>query len=179
VLDRAESMGSLSRERALALGVVGAPARGARIPRDLRKDRPYAFYPAVDFKLVLADTGDVLARAKVMVEEVREAVAIACQVLEGIPPGATRIAVTPAAGRVALGWAESAHGDSATWVRLGEGGRVERWRVRSAAYLNWPALAVAMTTPIPDGTGRAPGNLVSDFPLVAGSFGLCVGCVDR
>jgi Ni,Fe-hydrogenase III large subunit len=48
------------------------------------------------------------------------------------------------------------------------GDRLERLRLRTGSYANWPSVAYA-----------AADNLLPDFPLVNKSFELCYACVDR
>ena len=48
------------------------------------------------------------------------------------------------------------------------GTRIERLRLRTGSYANWPTLAAA-----------AAGNLLPDFPLINKSFELCYACADR
>ncbi len=177
-VDRADGLGTVPRARALDLGLVGVAARACRIPRDARKDRPYAHYGEVDFKLSLSDRGDVVGRSRVRIDELREAVAIACQCIDGLPEGPLAVEVpAPAPGAVAHGWAESARGETVTWVAFGSDGRLARWRVRSASYFNWAALPAALADAAD--TSSAVGALASDLPLVRRSLGLCTACVDR
>jgi Ni,Fe-hydrogenase III large subunit len=53
-------------------------------------------------------------------------------------------------------------------VRTDGAGRIERYRIRSASFANWPVVALAV-----------PGNMVPDFPLINKSFELCYACLDR
>ncbi|MGZ4439512.1 MAG: NADH-quinone oxidoreductase subunit D-related protein, partial [Gaiellaceae bacterium] len=48
------------------------------------------------------------------------------------------------------------------------GGRLERLRLRTGSYANWPVVAFA-----------AADNLLPDFPLINKSFELCYACADR
>ena len=48
------------------------------------------------------------------------------------------------------------------------GDRLERVRLRTGSYANWPSVAFA-----------AVDNLLPDFPLINKSFELCYACVDR
>ena len=49
-----------------------------------------------------------------------------------------------------------------------DAGRVERLRLRTGSYANWPVVAHA-----------AADNLLPDFPLINKSFELCYACTDR
>ena len=46
------------------------------------------------------------------------------------------------------------------------GNRVDRLRLRTGSYANWPAVAHV-------------DNLLPDFPLINKSFELCYACADR
>ena len=74
----------------------------------------------------------------------------------------------PAIGASELGAAEGPRGASWIWLRVGADGTIDRLRLRSASFANWPVVAAA-----------APGNLVPDFPLINKSFELCYACTDR
>ena len=63
---------------------------------------------------------------------------------------------------------ESPRGENLHWVRTAADGTIDRYRVRSACYPNWPVVAAAV-----------PGNMVPDFPLINKSFELCYACLDR
>ena len=83
-------------------------------------------------------------------------------------PISTPLERTPAAGESELGAVEGPRGASWVWLRAGADGTIDRLRLRSASFANWPVVAAA-----------APGNLVPDFPLINKSFELCYACVDR
>ena len=78
------------------------------------------------------------------------------------------LAAMPGAGDSALGAAEGPRGASWIWLRAGADGTIDRLRLRSASFANWPVVAAAV-----------PGNLVPDFPLINKSFELCYACTDR
>jgi NADH-quinone oxidoreductase subunit D len=85
-LKRTKGVGVLSREETLAMGLVGPIARAVGIPYDVRRAFPYLKYDAVDFVVPTATEGDVFARYTVKLEEMRQSVKIARQVLERITP---------------------------------------------------------------------------------------------
>jgi Ni,Fe-hydrogenase III large subunit/Ni,Fe-hydrogenase III component G len=169
VMDRLLGAGSLAREVAADLGVVGPAARASGIPRDVRRDHPYASYRDLDFRVPAREAGDALARFQVHVDEMHESLTLIEQMLLRLPGGplAQHLGGLPA-GRWGLGLVESPRGRLAHWVRAGGGGVLEAWRVRSASHADWPAVAIAVL-----------GNIVPDFPLVNKSFNLCYACVDR
>jgi NADH-quinone oxidoreductase subunit D len=70
---RTVGIGTVSAERAIALGFTGAMLRGSGVPWDLRKKQPYAVYDRMDFDIPVGVTGDCYDRYLVRVEEMRQA----------------------------------------------------------------------------------------------------------
>jgi NADH-quinone oxidoreductase subunit D len=83
---RTEGVGVITREDALQWGLVGPIARAAGLDYDVRRYFPYLGYETYDFKVPTATEGDVYARYRVRVAEMRESVKIARQALERISP---------------------------------------------------------------------------------------------
>jgi NADH-quinone oxidoreductase subunit D len=99
-LDRTRGVGALTREEAIAWSWTGPMARASGIARDIRKDEPYLCFadnwdghgsPAVDFKVPIMTTGDVLARYLVRLEEMKQACHIIRQLIDRIPPGPVNV----------------------------------------------------------------------------------------
>jgi NADH-quinone oxidoreductase subunit D len=87
---RLKGVAHLTAEDALALGATGPTARASGIDWDLRRDQPYSGYKNFQFRVPVAQEGDVYARYLVRVQELRESTAIARQALEGMPEGAIK-----------------------------------------------------------------------------------------
>ena len=97
-LDRTMNVGVISKEDAVACSLSGPLARASGVKRDLRKDEPYLCYAdnwdgqgaeAVQFKVPIAEAGDVYARFVVRLAEIRESIKIIDQLIDRIPPGPT------------------------------------------------------------------------------------------
>src|ERR1043166_8220465 len=69
---RCEGIGVLPREMAIAYGASGPVARGSGVDYDIRRAAPYDAYDRVDFDVPVFTEGDVLARYRVRVEEMRQ-----------------------------------------------------------------------------------------------------------
>lgn len=69
---RTVDIGVVSPERALQLGFTGPMLRGSGIIWDLRKKRPYAAYPHMDFHVPIGKNGDCYDRYLVRIEEMRQ-----------------------------------------------------------------------------------------------------------
>jgi NADH-quinone oxidoreductase subunit D len=85
-LKRTKDVGVLSREHALALGLVGPIARGSGIGYDVRKAFPYSGYDTYEFNVPTASNGDVYDRYLVRMAEMRESVKISREALKRITP---------------------------------------------------------------------------------------------
>ena len=68
---------------------------------------------------------------------------------------------------IGVGRVESPRGATSCIVER-SGDRIERVRLRTGSYANWPVVAHA-----------AADNLLPDFPLINKSFELCYACADR
>jgi NADH-quinone oxidoreductase subunit D len=83
---RTEGVGIVSQEDALQWGLVGPIARAAGIDYDVRKYFPYLGYETYDFAVPTATEGDVYARYRVRIAEMRESVKICKQAIARITP---------------------------------------------------------------------------------------------
>jgi len=83
---RTEGVGVVSQEDALQWGLVGPIARATGIDYDVRKYFPYLGYETYDFKVPTATEGDVYARYRVRIAEMRESVKICSQAIARITP---------------------------------------------------------------------------------------------
>jgi NADH-quinone oxidoreductase subunit D len=85
--ERTKGLGLLSRADAIALGQSGPVLRGSGVDWDLRRAQPYLAYDQVDFRVPVYSEGDVWARYRVRMEEMRESVRIVDQALRRLPGG--------------------------------------------------------------------------------------------
>jgi NADH-quinone oxidoreductase subunit D len=81
-LERTQGLGLLSADDAIALGQSGPVLRASGVDWDLRKASPYLTYDQVDFAVPVYGEGDVYARYRVHMDEMRESVRIVAQCLE-------------------------------------------------------------------------------------------------
>jgi NADH-quinone oxidoreductase subunit D len=81
-LERTEGVGLLSAADAIALGQSGPVLRASGVDWDLRKRQPYLAYHQVDFDVPVFPEGDVYARYRVHMQEMRESVRIIDQCLD-------------------------------------------------------------------------------------------------
>ena len=160
-VDRLESTGIVGAQDAQRLSLVGPVARASGQAIDVRRDHPVGVGDEPAPAVATRDTGDVLARMRVMVDEVEEAARLIDTHLGEAGPG--REPVQPHEGD-GLGWAESPRGEALAWVSLDGEGQIRRARLRPASVRNWRAF---------DDAARAQ-NVFTDIPIIEASFWLTV-----
>ncbi len=167
VQNRFESTGVLKADVARDLGVVGPVARASGLRLDVRHDHPYGAYRDCTFEPVTYRYGDVLARARVRIDEAAASALLIGEVLEDLPPGPIVAKIDAGRNTTGLSAVESPRGELLYWVHI-DGGAIQRCHVKSPSFQNWPALPLAM-----------PGNIIADFPLINKSFNLSYSGCDR
>jgi NADH-quinone oxidoreductase subunit D len=85
-IERTRNVGRISKDDAVAYGLVGPIARAAGVDYDVRKYFPYLGYETYDFAVPTRTDGDVYSRYLVRVAEMRESLKICRQALDRIPP---------------------------------------------------------------------------------------------
>ena len=85
-LKRTQGVGVITKDEAIAYGLVGPIARSAGVDYDVRKYFPYLGYETYDFTVPIQATGDVYGRYQVRIAEMRESVKLCRQALERITP---------------------------------------------------------------------------------------------
>ena len=154
LMDRLVTTGRLDPETAGRMGAVGYVGRASGQAFDARRDSPYPPYDGLEVRVPVFSEGDVAARMRVRMEEVRVSLDLMDELLETLPPGATRAPWPVGAGGEGLGVVEGWRGEVLTYVRLDATGRVARFFPRDPSWLTWPALEQLIL-----------GNIVPDFPV--------------
>jgi Ni,Fe-hydrogenase III large subunit len=167
VQNRFESTGVLKADVARELALVGPVARASGLRLDVRQDHPYGAYKGRLLEPVTYRYGDVLARARVRIDETAASALLIDEVLEDLPGGSVLAKVDPTRNTTGFSAVESPRGELLYWVHI-DGGSIQRCHVKSPSFQNWPALPLAM-----------PGNIIADFPLVNKSFNLSYSGCDR
>ncbi len=195
-LERTQGVGLLSRDDAIALGQSGPVLRGSGVDWDLRRAQPYLAYDQVDFRVPVYEQGDVDARYRVRMEEMRESVRIVEQALRRMPGGPwiadDRKVVLPPREElhtsmeslihhfkiVTEGYrvpegevyvtVESPRGELGCYVVSDGGPRPWRVKFRAPSFVALEATATCMTD-----------ALVADLIAIVGSLDTVMGEVDR
>lgn len=167
VQNRFETTGVLSAEHARQLAVVGLVARASGLKMDVRRDHPSGRYRNLEVEVPHYKYGDVLARARVRIDEVAISMGLISTVLKDLPAGSVRANLNFSGIAEGLSAVESPRGELLYWVRV-QDGTITRCHIKSPSFQNWPALPLAM-----------PGNIIADFPLINKSFNLSYSGCDR
>src|SRR6185503_399950 len=194
---RTEGVGVITKEDAYTWGLMGPIARAGGSDYDVRKYYPYQGYETYDFKVPTATEGDVYARYRVRVAEMRESVKICKQAIQRITPiGAwacdDRRVVPPPKDQVysemealiqhfliysqgftvpageAYVPVEGARGEHGFYVVSDGTNRPWRLKARSPSLLACQALPRMIV-----------GGLIADVIAVIGSIDVVMGDVDR
>jgi len=164
--DRLPDVGVVTREDALALGAVGPAARASGVAEDVRATADRLAYDGFQAVAPRRVAGDVQARLEQRAVELLQSFDVLGRLLTGpLEPCAAEPGGAEAP--LGVGRVESPRGATLCVVERA-GHRLERVRLRTGAYANWPVVAHA-----------AAGNLLPDFPLINKSFELCYACADR
>jgi Ni,Fe-hydrogenase III large subunit len=167
-LDRLEEVGIVSEQEAQNHGLVGPVARASGLARDLRKAQPYSGYEAFPFDVPREQEGDGYARLRVLFAEARQSVKLMEQAAAALPDGPIRVSEIEMRPGAALGWAEAPRGATFHWLRIGEDGRLARYRLITPSFANWHGFHLA-----------AEDFAFQDFPIMLASFDLSVAENDR
>ena len=163
VVSRFESAGSLSKEVADELGLVGPVARASGCDRDARRDHPEGIYRHVPLPVVVRETGDVMARAEVRREEAGHSVDFVRTQVAALVDGPIAVQLPPRLrpSRVAVAMIEGWRGEIVQVAVTSAEGQLASYKIVDPSFHNWFGLAIALR-----------GNQISDFPLCNKSFNL-------
>lgn len=166
---RLSGVGKLPKETALRLGAVGPTARASGIPRDIRKDDPYAAYDKVDFKVITDEHADVFGRTVVRVYELLESYKMIRELIENLPEGPLTV---KAPRKIPAGEAvsryEAPRGEDIHYVRTNGTEIPERVKVRAPTLANLASIRE-----------MARGGYLADFPIIIAAIDPCFSCADR
>lgn len=167
---RTKDVGVLTREDAIRLGAIGPHARASGVDIDVRRDSPYSAYGDFDFKIPVAESGDVFARVVVRALECYESIKIIRQAVENLP--ATPINLGNKLVKIKEGTAMARH--------EAPRGQLSYMVVGNNSFNNY---RVSIHVPSYKNTPTVPhmlrGNTVADAGLIVASIDPCFSCLDR
>ena len=167
IVHRLTGVGTLSRKDAFDLGAVGPMARASGIISDARS-AGYAVYPQLEFEIQTEQAGDCMARVKVRLGEVFEAIRLIRQCAERMPGGAIDMKVKGNPDGESFARLEQPRGEVLYYVK-GNGTKfLDRMRVRTPTFANIPALMQMLK-----------GVELADVPVLILTIDPCISCTER
>ncbi len=168
---RCEGVGVISREMAIAYAASGPVARGSGIPYDIRRIAPYEVYDRLEFDVPVFPEGDVMARYRVRMEEMRQSARIVEQCLRDMPDGEIMTKIPkifkPPAGE-AYSRTESPRGELCFFMVSDGGLNPVRVHIRAPSFVHLGLLPEMLK-----------GVKIADVIAILGSLDTVLGEVDR
>ncbi len=161
---RFEDTGTVTRETAVALGLVGPAARASGVPCDVRHDFPSGIFRFARPPIATFPDGDVYGRADIRWQEIQRSVAFIRDELAAISnfDTPTRVDVGPLQpDHLAVSLVEGWRGEICHVALTDVDGRFARYKIVDPSFHNWTGLAMALRD-----------QQISDFPLCNKSFNL-------
>jgi len=146
--DRFDTTGELSHNKAVKYDCVGVVARASGLALDRRMN---SFYLEHGFRMASGVSGDVGARFKVRLAEVKNALEMMRAFLE---EDNTQLSLENIADGEYSSFSESAIGELFMAIDIKDG-LIERFFVRDPSFINWQALHAMMLK-----------DIIADFPLI-------------
>ena len=168
---RMNGVGKLSYEDAISLGATGPVARGSGVTSDVRKFAPYSALDRVNFKEIIYNEGDNMARYNVRMDEMLESLNIIEQLIDNIPDDGIQ-AKTKALIKLPKGEylqrVETARGDLGVYIISDGKKNPYRVKFRSPGFSN-------LNTLIEIGKG----HLIADLVAIISTLDFVVPDIDR
>ncbi|NWG28955.1 MAG: hydrogenase, partial [Ignavibacteriaceae bacterium] len=162
VLTRFEDTGTVSKELAQSVGLVGLAARACGLEEDARISFPYSAYRYNPVSMITLSSGDVFARARLRALEIDESLKFIFDQLDNLPNGEIKSEVGELknnSGVVSIveGW----RGEIVHIAMTDGNGNLIQYKVKDPSFNNWYGLSLALRK-----------TAISDFPLCNKSFDL-------
>lgn len=166
VLSRLDRTGTLNKEKAHELGMVGMAARASGIPLDVRVDYPCKYYKNLNLNKIVMQNGDVYSRAYIRYKEIKQSAEIIKNLLLKLfiydkEPLLIKSDKNLFQNSMVVSMVEGWRGEIVHVAITNESGDLSRYKIKDPSFNNWYGLAVAVRN-----------NGISDFPLCNKSFNL-------
>lgn len=175
-IERLANLGVISREMAIAYGLVGPNLRASGVAFDVRRHVPYSVYPELEFDVPVGQgwvgtIGDSYDRFYVRIQEIRQSCRILRQALEGLPEGdfmaKTPRKIKPATDE-AYAAVEAARGEMGFYVVSAGKENAYRVKVRTGSFV-----ATQIVEPL------SPGVMLADLVALFASLDVVAPELDR
>ena len=166
VLARFEDVGTVSKEIAIEIGMVGVAAKASGLKRDSRYTHSIGSYKEIPIQILSLDSGDVFARGKVRYEEVLNSINIISKFIEKLEDierdSRDKIAVDNlASDTFVITLTEGWRGEVCHIGLTDHQGKFQFYKIIDPSFHNWLGLAMALRD-----------EQISDFPICNKSFSL-------
>jgi len=169
VMARMDGTGIVTRDDAIAVGLVGPAARASGVPVDVRVDLPYGAIDDLEFHVPTCTAGDCAARASIRWMEMRQSIEmvralLAAAIRDDAAPRANGVeqAVRTLPGNMmAVSLSEGWRGEVCHVAATDGDGRFSFYKMVDPSFHNWFGLALSLRN-----------QQISDFPLCNKSFNL-------
>lgn len=167
--DRFLTAGTVPKELAVRLGLIGLAGRASGVAHDVRVNAAAEPYSELAVNISVREGGDVAARVDVRFDEVFESLRLIRYLVENLPSGSNRKEAAPRnSSGSSAGWIEGWRGGIFTALDVDSTGQILRCHVHDPSWQNWPVIEHAVI-----------GDIVPDFPLINKSFNLSYSGHDR
>lgn len=165
---RTKGIGILTKEEAINYSALGPTSRASGIPKDVRRDHPYAAYDRIKWNVITQKEGDVFAKAVVRILEMYESVSIIKQCLRKMPKGPIDAKVKDIPPGEGIGHAEAPRGEVFHYVKSDGSNSPARYKVRAPTYMNFPTFKATVI-----------GETISDATIILAAIDPCYCCTER
>lgn len=165
VRSRFVGTGTVSRQAALDVGLVGVAARASGVPIDLRTRLPGRLHAQRPMPLLTEPGGDCWARLVLRMHEVEASLrwidGVLADTARALEAGSPHPPSAPYHDTLCVSVREAFRGPVVHALETGADGRLLHYKVQDPSLPNWFGLALAVR-----------GNEISDFPICNKSFDL-------
>lgn len=165
---RTKGVGILTKEEAINYSALGPTSRASGIPKDVRRDHPYAAYEKVKWNVITQKEGDVFAKVVVRILEMYESASIIKQCLKKMPKGPIDAKVKDIPPGEGIGHAEAPRGEVFHYVKSDGSNSPARYKVRAPTYMNFPTFKATVI-----------GETISDATIILAAIDPCYCCTER
>lgn len=160
--------GKVTGADAVKFGGVGPVARGSGVASDIRSDDPYAAYKELNFKILVENGTDVLARTRVRARETVESIRLIEDALAEMPAGKIDADLPSPFESEFVGRSEAPRGEVVYYMRSDKSNGPARVKIRTPTFANHRVLVEMLR-----------GNKVTDVQKIIESIDPCLSCTDR
>jgi len=165
---RLKGVGILTKQDCIDYGALGPTSRASGVPKDVRKDEPYAAYDKLEWNVITQEAGDVFAKAVIRILETFESINMTIQCLKQMPKGPIDAHVKDVPPGEGIGHIEAPRGETFHYVRSDGTNRPTRHKVRAPTFMNLPTYKEALI-----------GETISDATIILAAIDPCYCCTER